>query len=178
MISAMILAAVVVPGGATASSAQARVAGPPDTYVTDWDLVGSQAFTAAGLSPPEGHTIFAYVAIAVYDSVMAIEGGYEPFANDVDAPAGASAQAAVAASAANRSAAVPNRDAAVAAASSDRDAAASASSGDWSAASSASAFPCLVRYLTQLSSPKRTHGRRSASGFRHFVDFDGSGRNT
>ena len=30
--------------------------------------------------------IFAYVAIAVYDSVMAIEGGYEPFAVDVDAP--------------------------------------------------------------------------------------------
>jgi hypothetical protein len=43
--------------------------------------------------------IFAYVAIAVYDSVMAIEGGYRPFAIDVDAPQGASAQAAVAAAA-------------------------------------------------------------------------------
>ena len=73
--------------------------GPPDTYVTDWDAVGSQAFTAAALTPAEGHTIFAYVAIAVYDSVMAIEGGYEPFAVDIDAPEGASPEAAVAAAA-------------------------------------------------------------------------------
>jgi hypothetical protein len=73
--------------------------GPPDKYITDWDAVGTQAFTAAALSPAEGHTIFAYVAIAVYDSVMAIEGGYEPFAVDVDAPRGASAEAAVAAAA-------------------------------------------------------------------------------
>ena len=54
---------------------------------------------AAALSPAEGHTIFAYVAIAVYDSVMAVKGGYEPFAVDVDAPGGASAEAAVAAAA-------------------------------------------------------------------------------
>jgi VCPO second helical-bundle domain len=99
MISAVLVAAVVVPGGATASSADARASGSPDTYVAAWDLVGSQAFTAAGLTPAEGHTIFAYVAIAVYDSVMAIEGGYQPFANDVDASAGASAEAAVAAAA-------------------------------------------------------------------------------
>ena len=74
-------------------------AGPPDTYVTDWDAVGIQAYAAAALSPAEGIPIFAYVAIAVYDSVMAIEGGYEPFAVDVDAPRGASAEAAVAAAA-------------------------------------------------------------------------------
>ena len=91
--------AVLVPGGATSSSAQGQAPGPPDTYVTDWDAVGTQAFTAAGLTPAEGHVIFAYVAIAVYDSVMAIEGGYRPFAIDVDAPAGASAEAAVAAAA-------------------------------------------------------------------------------
>ena len=72
---------------------------PPDTYVADWDAVGTQAFTAAALTPAEGHTIFAYVAIAVYDSVMAIEGGYEPFAVELDAPEGASAEAAVAAAA-------------------------------------------------------------------------------
>ena len=72
---------------------------PPDTYVADWDAVGTTAFSAAGLTPAEGHTIFAYVAIAVYDSVMAIEGGYEPFAVDLDAPEGASPEAAVAAAA-------------------------------------------------------------------------------
>ncbi len=51
------------------------------------------------MTPTEGHTIFAYVAIAVYDSVMAVEGGYEPFAVGVDAPPGTSAEAAVAAAA-------------------------------------------------------------------------------
>src|SRR4030095_383496 len=47
----------------------------------------------------EAHVLSAYLAIAVCASVMAIEGGYQPFANDVDAPAGASAEAAVAAAA-------------------------------------------------------------------------------
>jgi hypothetical protein len=71
----------------------------PDTYVTYWDNVGSRAFTAAALAPPEGIVIFAYVGIVEYDSVMAIEGGYQPFAVDVDAPEGASAEAAVIAAA-------------------------------------------------------------------------------
>jgi hypothetical protein len=97
--SALLAAAVIVPGGAMSSTAQGQAGGSPDTYVTDWDAVGTQAFTAAGLTPAEGHVIFAYVAIAVYDSVMAIEGGYRPFATEVDAPAGASAEAAVAAAA-------------------------------------------------------------------------------
>ena len=69
---------------------------PPGTVVAEWDAIGTQAFTAAALTPAEGHTLFAYVAIAVYDSVMAIEGGYEPFAIDLDAPASASSEAAVA----------------------------------------------------------------------------------
>ena len=95
--------ALVVPLGGiltgTQASARPHDAGPPDTFVAAWDAIGSQAFSAAALTPAEGHTIFAYVAIAVYDSVMAVEGGYEPFAVDVDAPTGASAQAAVAAAA-------------------------------------------------------------------------------
>ena len=97
---ALAVAAVVAAlGGAAQSSAKTQAAGPPDTYVTAWDAVGQQAFTASGLTAAEGHVIFAYVAIAVYDAVTAIEGGYEPFANDVEAPAGASPQAAVAAAA-------------------------------------------------------------------------------
>ena len=71
----------------------------PDTFVAVWDAIGSQAFTAAALTPAEGHVIFAYVAIAEYDSVMAIHGQYRPFAVRAHAPAGASAEAAVAAAA-------------------------------------------------------------------------------
>jgi hypothetical protein len=90
-------AAVGLSGAAAAGSSHGHPAGPPDTYVTNWDATGSQAFTAAALTPAEGHVIFAYVAIAVYDSVVAVKGGYRPFAVDVDAPRGASAEAAVAA---------------------------------------------------------------------------------
>ena len=96
---AVLAAAFVMVNGATATGPHGQPPGGADTYVTDWDAVGSQAFTAAALTPPEGHVILAYMAIAVYDSVMAVEGGYRPFAIDVRAPRGASAQAAVAAAA-------------------------------------------------------------------------------
>jgi len=96
---ALFAAVLLALAGASASSAKPQPSGSPDTYVTSWDVVGTQAFSAAGLTPAEGHVIFAYVAVAVYDAVMAIEGGYEPFAIDVDAPEDASAQAAVAAAA-------------------------------------------------------------------------------
>ena len=92
-------AALALLAGTTDGNARSGAGGPPDTYVTDWDAVGTQAFSAAGLTPAEGHVIFAYVAIAVYDAVLAIEGGYEPFAVHVDAPRDASAEAAVAAAA-------------------------------------------------------------------------------
>ena len=98
-VAVALLVMVVALVGASASNAKPPPSGPPDTYVASWDAVGSQAFTAAALSPAEGHTIFGYVAIAVYDSVMAVEGGYRPFAVKVDAPDGASAEAAVAAAA-------------------------------------------------------------------------------
>ena len=96
---ALLATAAVLIGATTKGPHHGKPAGPPDTFVTDWDVVGSQAFTAAALSPAEGHVIFGYVAIAVYDSVMAVEGGFEPFAVDADAPKGASAEAAVAAAA-------------------------------------------------------------------------------
>lgn len=82
--------------GDVAGAAPARAA---DTWVAAWDATGARAFTAAGLTPAEGHTIFAYVAIAVYDSVMAVQDDYEPFAVDLTAPTRASAEAAVTAAA-------------------------------------------------------------------------------
>ena len=96
---ALLAAGVLALGGAGVGGAKPQPAGPPDTYVASWDVIGSQAYTAAGLTAAEGHPIFANVAIAVYDSVMAIEGGYEPFAIGFDGPDGASAEAAVVAAA-------------------------------------------------------------------------------
>jgi hypothetical protein len=68
--------------------------GPADTQVTFWDEVASRA---AG--PREGWAIYAYVGIAVYDSVMSIGGSHAPFAIEFEAPAGSSPEAAVAAAA-------------------------------------------------------------------------------
>ena len=91
--------AVGLGGAAAANRAHAQAGAAPDTYVSYWDRIANQAFTASALTPPDGGVISAYVGIAVYDSVMAIEGGYQPFAVDVDAPDGASPEAAVVAAA-------------------------------------------------------------------------------
>jgi PAP2 superfamily len=70
-----------------------------DTYVAQWDEIGSQAFTASALSPAEGHVLFAYSSIAVYDAVMAVHRDHRPFAVRDRAPRGTSAEAAVVAAA-------------------------------------------------------------------------------
>ncbi len=94
----------LVPAAAM-SSAQAHQrprlarAQSPDTSITDWDAIGTRAFTAAALSPAEGHLIFAYVSVAVYDSVMAIERDHEPVMVDAEAARNTSAEVAVAAAA-------------------------------------------------------------------------------
>jgi hypothetical protein len=99
LIAATVLAAAVT-AAPTQGVSQAHQPSPvPDTYVSAWDKVGSDAFTAAALSPAEGHIIFAYMSIAVYDAAMAIDKGYEPFAVGLRAPRGASAEAAVVAAA-------------------------------------------------------------------------------
>ena len=99
-IAAALFATVAVGlGGAAVTRAHAQPTSTPDTYVAYWDGVASQAFTAAALSPPDGAVISAYVGIGVYDSVTAIDGGYQPFLVDADAPAGALPEAAVVAAA-------------------------------------------------------------------------------
>ena len=99
LVAAVVTAAVALSTSAATSSAHTQPATLPDTDVTYWDAVGQQAYAAAGWTVPEAHELFAYVGIAVYDSVMAIDGGHEAFAIDVDAPEGASPEAAVAAAA-------------------------------------------------------------------------------
>jgi len=99
IILALLAALAVGLGGSAAASRAHAQAAAADTYVTYWDSVANQAFTAAAVPPPDGFVISAYVAIAVYDSVLAIEGGYQPFAVDVEAPEGASPEAALVAAA-------------------------------------------------------------------------------
>jgi hypothetical protein len=98
-----VTAALVVPAAAMVPSQASNVSdlhgSRTDTYVAQWDEIGSQALTASGLSPVEGHLILGYAGIAVYDAVMAIRHRFEPFAIRTGAPRGASPEAAVAAAA-------------------------------------------------------------------------------
>ena len=76
LLAPVLVAVSVVGATAPANAGQGHdETGPPDASVANWDAVGTEAFTAAALSPAEGHTIFAYVAIAVYDSVAALRAG-------------------------------------------------------------------------------------------------------
>jgi hypothetical protein len=97
--AALTAAVALTPVAVAAPTAAADPPLDPDTYITSWDAAATQAFSAAALTPAEGHTIFGYLGIAVYDAVMAVHPQYEPFLVDADAPAGTSAEAAVAAAA-------------------------------------------------------------------------------
>lgn len=96
VVTALAMSLLVPSATATTRAGGPHASGPPDFSIVNWDSVAMQAFTAAALPPPDGHVIFAYTAIAMYDAVVAIEGGYQPFAVDLDAPADASPEAAVA----------------------------------------------------------------------------------
>jgi len=67
--------------------------------VTDWNLIAitnARASTAPGAATPGGTNVYiTYAELAVYNAVVAIQGGYQPYKYTVTAPAGASADAAV-----------------------------------------------------------------------------------
>jgi hypothetical protein len=66
--------------------------------VTEWSLIAQQAIhNAAAPRPPAGaFVLHAMVMLAMYDAVVAIEGGYEPYAAAIHAWDGADVRAAVA----------------------------------------------------------------------------------
>lgn len=75
---------------------EASAAASADSHIAHWDSVAMKAASAPGNTPAEQFPVFAYLAIATYDSVVAIEGGSQPFLISGDAPSGASPEAAVA----------------------------------------------------------------------------------
>jgi hypothetical protein len=66
--------------------------------VTDWELIVQQAIhnAAAPRPPASALVLHATVVLAIYDAVMAIEGGYEPYAAAIRAWPGTDVRAAVA----------------------------------------------------------------------------------
>jgi hypothetical protein len=68
---------------------------PPGNTVEQWNKIAEDAVVGSGTFQPEGVVYMAYVSAAVYDAVVAIEGGFEPYGPPITAPAGVSVDAAV-----------------------------------------------------------------------------------
>ena len=66
----------------------------PNT-VQQWNKVAEDAVISSGAFQGEGEIYMSYASLAVYDAVVAIQGGSEPYGPAINAPAGASVDAAV-----------------------------------------------------------------------------------
>jgi hypothetical protein len=68
---------------------------PPGNTVAQWNKIAEDTVVGSGAFQPEGFIYMGYVSAAVYDALVAIDGGFEPYGRAIAAPAGASADAAV-----------------------------------------------------------------------------------
>jgi hypothetical protein len=89
------LAVAVAIGGATGRSAQAVLDPTLPNTVQQWNKVAEDAVVGSGAFQGEGEIYMAYTSAAVYDAVVAIQGGFEPYGPAISAAAGASVDAAV-----------------------------------------------------------------------------------
>ncbi len=79
----------VLAGGSSAAAAN----GP--NIVAQWNKVAEDTVVASGAFQIEGLVYMSYTQLAVFDALVAIDGGYAPYGHALDAPAGASRDAAV-----------------------------------------------------------------------------------
>jgi hypothetical protein len=68
---------------------------PPGNTVAQWNKIAEDTVVGSGAFQAEGFIYMAYVSAAVYDAVVAIEGGFEPYGPPITAPPGASVDAAI-----------------------------------------------------------------------------------
>jgi hypothetical protein len=68
---------------------------PPGNTVAQWNKIAEDTVVGSGTVAVEPFIYMAYASAAVYDAVVAIEGGFEPYGTAIAAPAGASVDAAV-----------------------------------------------------------------------------------
>jgi hypothetical protein len=78
---------------ATAAVATAELS--PGNTVAQWNKIAEDTVVGSGAFQAEGFIYMAYVSAAVYDAVVAIEGGFEPYGAEVTVPDGASLDVAV-----------------------------------------------------------------------------------
>jgi hypothetical protein len=92
LVGAAVLAALA---GAGSRSAQAVLDPTLPNTVQQWNKVAEDTVVTSGAFQGEGEIYMAYTSAAVYDAVVAIQGGFEPYGPAISAPAGASVDAAV-----------------------------------------------------------------------------------
>jgi hypothetical protein len=68
---------------------------PPGNTVEQWNKIAEDTVVGSGAFQTEGLIYMAYTSAAVYDAVVAIEGGFERYGPAITAPQGASVDAAV-----------------------------------------------------------------------------------
>jgi hypothetical protein len=68
---------------------------PPGNTVQQWNTIAENTVVASNAFQAEGFIYMAYVSAAVYDAVVSIEGGYQPYGSPIAAYSGASTSAAV-----------------------------------------------------------------------------------
>jgi hypothetical protein len=66
----------------------------PANTVKQWNTIAENTVVGSGAFQAEGFIYMAYVSAAVYDAVVSIEGGYEPYGSGITAEPGASTDAA------------------------------------------------------------------------------------
>ena len=86
LLIAIALVALAAPASATL---------PPGNTVQQWNKIAEDTVVGSGTFQPEGFIYMAYPSAAVYDAVVAIEGGFEPYGPPITAPPGASVDCAV-----------------------------------------------------------------------------------
>jgi hypothetical protein len=91
---AIAVTALVIAGSA-GTTRYAAAALPPGNMVAQWNKIAEDTVVGSGAFQSEGLIYMAYVSAAVYDAVVAIEGGFEPYGPAITAPRGASIDAAV-----------------------------------------------------------------------------------
>jgi hypothetical protein len=90
-----IAAVALAIAAAAGTSRDAAAALPPGNTVAQWNQITEDTVMGVDMLADEGFIYMAYASAAVYDAVVAIEGGFEPYGPAITAPEGASVDAAV-----------------------------------------------------------------------------------
>src|SRR2546423_5602315 len=88
------VAVVAAVAGASSRSAQAVLPALPNT-IQQWNKIAENTVVGSGAFQGEGEIYMSYASLAVYNAVVAIQGGSEPYGPAISAPTGASVDCAV-----------------------------------------------------------------------------------